>query len=86
MLVARGFTQIQGCDFNEVFSLVVKHTYIRIVLALVAHFDMVLQSLDVKTTFLHGVLNETFYMSQPQGFVVPGLRMMFAYLRGPCMV
>lgn len=71
-LVARGFTQVQGNDYTEVFSPVVKHTSIRIVLALTAHFDWELHKLDVKTTFLHGDLEETIYMVQPRGFEKPG--------------
>ncbi|CAM8974914.1 unnamed protein product [Rhodiola kirilowii] len=69
-LVARGFTQKEGIDFNEIFSPVVKHRSIRIMLALVAYFDYELEQLDVKTAFLHGNLDETIYMRQPEGFVV----------------
>lgn len=58
-LVAHGFTQEEGVDFNEIFSSVVKHTSIRILLALVAYHDWELEQLDVKTTFLHGDLEET---------------------------
>ncbi|CAM8878626.1 unnamed protein product [Rhodiola kirilowii] len=69
-LVARGFTQKEGIDFNEIFSPVVKHRSIRIMLSLVAYFDYELEQLDVKTAFLHGNLDETIYMRQPEGFVV----------------
>jgi len=43
----------------------VKHTSIRVVLALVAHLDLELEQLDVKTSFLHGDLEEQIYMEQP---------------------
>ncbi len=43
----------------------VRHTSIRVVLALVAHFDMALELMDVKTAFLHGDLEEQIYMEQP---------------------
>jgi len=55
-LVAKGFSQREGIDFNEVFSLVVKHSAIRVLLAIVASFDLELEQLDVKITFLHGDL------------------------------
>ncbi|KAK1427083.1 hypothetical protein QVD17_15766 [Tagetes erecta] len=67
-LVARGFTQIEGVDYNEVFSPVVKHSSIRIILSLVASRDYELEQLDVKTAFLHGNLDEVIYMKQPMGF------------------
>ena len=56
----------------EIFSPVVKHTSIRAVLALVAHYDMALEQIDVKTAFLHGDLEEQIYMEQPEGFSQPG--------------
>ena len=50
----------------------VKHTSIRVLLALTAVQNLELEQLDVKTTFLHGKLEETIYMKQPQGFKVKG--------------
>ena len=50
-----------------IFSLVVRHTSIRTVLSLVTYFDKKLEKMDVKITFLHGELKETFYMVQPEG-------------------
>ena len=73
-LVAKGYAQKEGIDYNEVFSPVVKHSSIRILLALVAQFDLELAQLDVKTAFLHGTLNEEIYMTQPDGFKVPGCK------------
>ena len=70
--MAKGYSQRQGIDYNEVFSPVVKHTSIRIVLALVANDDMELEQLDVKTAFLHGDLEEQIYMEQPEGFKKAG--------------
>lgn len=67
-LVAKGFTQIEGIDYNEIFSLVVKHCSIRILMAIVNQFDLELEQMDVKTAFLHGDLEETIYMQQPEGF------------------
>ncbi|GJS37479.1 retrovirus-related pol polyprotein from transposon TNT 1-94 [Tanacetum coccineum] len=67
-VVARGFTQRAGIDYNEVFSPVVRHTSIRVILSLTACEDYELEQLDVKTAFLHGNLEETIYMKQPPGF------------------
>ena len=71
-LVAKGFSQKEGIDYNEIFSPVVKHSSIRVLLALVAQFDLELKQLDVKTAFLHGDLEETIYMDQPEGFLAEG--------------
>ena len=68
-LVAKGYSQMEGIDYHEIFSLVVKLVSIRIVLALVALLDLELEKLDVKTTFLHGDLDEDIYMEQPKGFL-----------------
>ncbi|GJS52670.1 retrotransposon protein, putative, ty1-copia subclass, partial [Tanacetum coccineum] len=67
-LVARGFTQRAGIDYNEFFSPVVRHTSIRVILSLTACEVYEWEQLDVKTTFLHGNLEDTIYMRQPPGF------------------
>jgi hypothetical protein len=61
----KGFAQKKGIDFDEIFSHVVKMTSIRTILSLVAVEDLHLEQLDVKTTFLHGDLEEEIYMQQP---------------------
>lgn len=71
-LVAKGFAQVEGIDYNEVFAPVVKHVSIRLLLSAVVNFDMELEQMDVKTAFLHGILQEKIYMSQPEGFVKKG--------------
>ncbi|KAK2414734.1 secreted RxLR effector protein [Trifolium repens] len=68
-LVAKGFTQVEGIDYNEIFSPVVKHCSIRVLMAIVNQYDLELEQMDVKTAFLHGELEETIYMQQPEGFV-----------------
>ena len=55
-----------------VFSPVVKHSSISILLALVVQFDLELAQLNVKTAFIHGDLEEEIYISQPDGFKVTG--------------
>ena len=71
-LVAKGFAQMEGIDYNEIFSPVVKHTSICILLALVTKYELELAQLYVKTAFLHGDLEEEIYMTQPCGFKVVG--------------
>lgn len=56
-------------DFNEVFSPVVKHSSIKIMLSIAAYNDLELDQMDVKTAFLHGNLSEKILMEQPEGFV-----------------
>jgi len=71
-LVARGFTQIYGVDYNETFAPVAKFTSIRCILALTASEDIEIHQMDVKMTFLNGELEEEIYMEQPQRFVHQG--------------
>ena len=67
-LVAQGFTQREGIDYIETFSLVSKKAFFRVIMILVAHFDFKLHQMDVKTSFLNGNLEEEVYMKQPEGF------------------
>jgi hypothetical protein len=69
-LVAKGYSLREGMDFNEIFSRVVKLISIRVLLAMVALFDLELEQLDVKIAFLHGELEETISMHRPEGFIV----------------
>ena len=71
-LVAKGITQREGVDYNETFSPVSCKDSFRIIMALVAHFDLELHQMDVKTTFLNGDLEENVYMKQPKGFFMEG--------------
>ena len=67
-LVAKGFTQKEGIDYMKTFSSISKKDSLRIILALIAHFDLELQQIDVKTAFLTGELKEEVYMKQLEGF------------------
>ncbi|RVW15892.1 Retrovirus-related Pol polyprotein from transposon TNT 1-94 [Vitis vinifera] len=68
-LVAKGFTQKEGIDFKETFSPVSTKDSFRIIMTLVAHYDLELHQMDVKTAFLNGDIDETIYMVQPENFV-----------------
>lgn len=68
-LVAKGFSQTEVIDYHEVFSLVLKHTSIRLILPLTAINNLELEQMDIKTAFLHGNLEEKILMNQPEGFV-----------------
>ena len=65
-LVAKGFTQIPGIDFDETFSPVARFESLRLLLALAALEDWEIHQMDVKSAFLNGVLEEEIYMEQPQ--------------------
>ncbi|GKE66036.1 retrovirus-related pol polyprotein from transposon TNT 1-94, partial [Tanacetum coccineum] len=70
-LVARGYRQEEGIDFEESFAPVARLEAIRIFLAYTAHMNMVFYKMDVKTAFLNGNLREEVYVSQLNGFVDP---------------
>jgi hypothetical protein len=64
-LVAKGYSQVEGIDFGEIFSPVSKLTSIRFMLSVASVFDFEMEHMDVKTTFLHGDLEEEIFMKQP---------------------
>ena len=68
-LVAKGYTQQEGIDYEETFSLVVKFASICLILGIVAHKNLELHQMDVKTIFLNGDLNEEIYTKQSVGFI-----------------
>ena len=61
-LVTKGFTQKEGIDYKETFSSVSTKDSFRTIMALVAHFDLELYQMDVKTGFLNGNIDKTIYM------------------------
>lgn len=67
-LVARGFMQKEGMDYNETYSPVISVSSLRLVLVAILQENLHAYAMDVKTAFLNGDLNETIYMMQPQGY------------------
>ncbi|GJT97314.1 putative ribonuclease H-like domain-containing protein [Tanacetum coccineum] len=71
MLVAQGYTQEEGIDYDEVFAPVVRIEAIRLFLAYASFKDFVVYQMDVKSAFLYGKIEEEVYVCQPPGFEDP---------------
>ncbi|KAL1453611.1 hypothetical protein WDU94_009938 [Cyamophila willieti] len=65
-LVAKGYSQQEGIDYEEVFAPVVRHTSIRLLLALAVELNLSIDQMDVVTAFLHPKLDEEIYMELPR--------------------
>nr|GEW16791.1 hypothetical protein [Tanacetum cinerariifolium] len=70
-LVAKGYAQKEGVDFEESFAPVARLEAVRLFIAYAAHKSFTVYQMDVKTAFLYGPLKEEVYMNQPDGFVDP---------------
>ena len=60
--VAKGYSQVEGIDFGEIFYLVAKLIFIRFLLSIDVAFDLEVEQMDVNTMFLHGDIEEEIYM------------------------
>ncbi|UYV65815.1 hypothetical protein LAZ67_3005531 [Cordylochernes scorpioides] len=80
-LVAKGFTQRRGIDYNEVYTPVSSFETIRLLTAIATEKDWFIDQFDVKSAYLHGTLNETIYMEQPECFKKPGEENLFCKLK-----
>jgi hypothetical protein len=80
-LIAKVFAQREGIDYTKTLSHVFKKDSFRIMMALVAHYDLDLHQMDVKTAFLNGDLQENVYMAQPEGFAIEGKEHMWCRLK-----
>ncbi|GKD01865.1 putative ribonuclease H-like domain-containing protein [Tanacetum coccineum] len=70
-LVAQGYRQEEGINYDEVFALVARIEAIRIFLAFASFIGFIVYQMDVKSAFLYGTIKEEVYVSQPPGFVDP---------------
>lgn len=71
-LVAKGYSQIYGADYDETFSPVVRFGSIRTLLSFAVQNNLNVHQMDVVTAFLNGHLEEEIYMEQPEGYIKPG--------------
>jgi len=70
--VAKGYAQQYGVNYNEVFAPLARLDTIQLILALAAQKKWTIYQLDVKSAFLHGVLNEEVFVEQPCGYEIKG--------------
>ena len=68
--MAKGYAQKEGIDYEETFTPVARYMSIRSVISLVARMGWEIHQMDVKTTFLNGVIQEEVYIEQPEGFEI----------------
>jgi len=69
-LVAQGFSQKLGFDYDETFCPVIRFELVRTVIAIAIQYNLKLHQMDITTAFLNGNLKEEVYMKQPEGFVI----------------
>jgi len=72
MLVANGYSQQQGVNYNDTFSLVARLDTIRTLITLAGQNGWLLYQLDVKSVFLNGEFKQEVYVEQPRGFIIEG--------------
>ena len=80
-LVAKGYTQMKGIDYEEAFLPVTMLKSIRRLISIVAYYDYKIWQMDVKTVFLNGNLEEELYMMQPKGFIAKNQKHMVCKLK-----
>ena len=80
-LVAMGFSQVEGKDFDQIFSPIVHFETVHLILTLAALEGWYLSGLDVRNVYLYGELEEEIYMEQPEGFHARGKERQVLQLR-----
>ena len=63
--VARGFSQVEGIDYDETFASVARYTSLRALISIAAEMGWKIHQMDVKTAFLNGIIQEEIYVEQP---------------------
>ena len=71
-LVAQGYVQQEGIDFDETFAYVARRETVRTFLSIASQLKLTVYQMDVKSTFLNGYLKEEVYVDQPKGFIIDG--------------
>jgi len=71
-LVVKRFSQVEGIDFDELFSPVVRYETAQLLFAVAILEDWDIQNVDIKTAYLYGDLDKEIYIEQPEGFRLPG--------------
>ena len=71
-MVAQGYSQIEGVDYDQTFAPVARFESVRTLLSLAVQHDLKLHQMDVQNAFLNGELEENIFIKQPKGFEVDG--------------
>lgn len=80
-VVAKGFEQKHGVDYDETYAPVVNYPYLRALVSYAASNKMLIHQMDVVTAFLNGELEEEIYMNQPEGHAKRGSENLVCRLR-----
>ena len=80
-LVAQGYSQMEGVDYDEIFAPIARMESIRILLALACQLKFKFYQMDVKAAFLNGLLKEDVHVAQPKGFIDPHFSDHVLYLK-----
>ena len=80
-LVAQGYSQMEGVDYDEIFAPIARMESIRILLALACQLKFTFYQMDVKIAFLNGLLKEDVHVAQPKRFIDPHFSDHVLYLK-----
>ena len=76
--VARGFSQVEGVDYDETFTPIARYISIRSIISIATEMGWQILQMDVKTAFLNGIIQEEVYIEQPQALRCMGGSPMYA--------